>query len=173
MIPIARDPRPISSPPATSFGRIGSQPIAVTAAALVLILAGVAGIALSRAYSGQSPETDRAAAVRALQARAAQASEQLAEKTKGLEQTQQDSIDQLQVMQDQLQTVRRQLAAQQADTKRLTDQISSLSEAVDGLRQSFASAQSTDSPAPAARNRSFRSRGHTARTGHRRVRSSG
>lgn len=155
----------------SSLVRIGSQPIAVTAAALVLILAGVAGIAISRAYTGQPPETDRAAIARALQARAAQVSEQLAEKTKGLEETQQDSIDQLQVMQDQLQTVRRQLAAQQADNKRLSEQIASLSEAVDGLRQSFASAQNADpSPAPATRNRSVRIRAH-ARTAQRRVKS--
>ena len=168
MIPLTRDTRSMSS----SFARIGSQPIAVTAAALVLILAGVAGIAISRAYTGQSPETDRAAIARALQARAAQASEQLVEKTKGLEQTQQDSIDQLQVMQDQLQTVRRQLAAQQADNKRLSEQIAGLSEAVDGLRQSFASAQSADpSPAPAARNRSIRTRAHAARGFQKRVKS--
>ena len=168
MIPLTKDTRSMSS----SFARIGSQPIAVTAAALVLILAGVAGIAISRAYTGQSPETDRAAIARALQARAAQASEQLVEKTRGLEQTQQDSIDQLQVMQDQLQTVRRQLAAQQADNKRLSEQIAGLSEAVDGLRQSFASAQSADpSPAPAARNRSIRTRAHAARRFQKRVKS--
>jgi flagellar motility protein MotE (MotC chaperone) len=169
MIPITRDAR---SSPISGLARIGTQPIAVTAAALVLILAGVAGIALSRAYTGQSPETDRAAVARALQARAAQASQQLAEKTKGLEETQQDSIDQLQVMQDQLQTVRRQLAAQQADSKRLADQVSSLTEAVDGLRQSFASAQSSDpSPAPAAHNRSVRTRAHAVRGAQRRVKS--
>jgi len=168
MIPLTKDTRSMSS----SFARIGSQPIAVTAAALVLILAGVAGIAISRAYTGQSPETDRAAIARALQARAAQASEQLVEKTRGLEQTQQDSIDQLQVMQDQLQTVRRQLAAQQADNKRLSEQIAGLSEAVDGLRQSFASAQSADpSPAPAARNRSIRTRAHAVRGFQKRVKS--
>ena len=168
MIPLTKDTRSTSS----SFTRIGSQPIAVTAAALVLILAGVAGIAISRAYTSQSPETDRAAIARALQARAAQASEQLVEKTKGLEQTQQDSIDQLQVMQDQLQTVRRQLAAQQADNKRLSEQIAGLSEAVDGLRQSFASAQSADpSPASVTRNRSIRTRAHAARGFQKRVKS--
>ena len=53
-------------------------------------------------------------ATRQLQARATQASEQLVEKTKGLEATQQESIDQLQMVQDQLQTVRRLLAAQQS-----------------------------------------------------------
>ncbi|MBV9462063.1 MAG: hypothetical protein JO141_31720 [Bradyrhizobium sp.] len=168
MTPLTRDVRSMSS----SLVRIGTQPIAVTAAALLLILAGVAGIALSRAYTGQSPETDRAAAARALQMRAAQASQQLVEKTKGLEETQQDSIDQLQVMQDQLQTVRRQLAAQQSDNKRLSEQVSNLTEAVEGLRQSFASAQNADpSPAPAARNRSIRTRAHAARGYQKRVKS--
>jgi len=169
MIPLTKD-----VPSVSSLARIGSQPIAVTAAALVLILAGVAGIALSRAYTGQSPETDRAILARAMQARAAQASEQLVEKTKGLEQTQQESIDQIQVMQDQLQTMRRLLAAQQADAKRLSEQVSSLSEAVDSLRQSFASVQSADpSPAPAARNRSIRTRAHAVRAAHRRAKSHG
>ena len=168
MIPLTKA---ISS--TSSLARIGTQPIAVTAAALVLILAGVAGIAFSRAYTGHSPETDRAAAARALlQARATQISEQLAEKTKGLEHTQQESIDQLQVMQDQFQTERRLLAAQQADIKRLTEQVASLSEAVDGLRQSFASAQNTDpSPAPATRNRSIRTRAHAVRATQKRAKS--
>src|SRR6202000_1474954 len=129
-----------------SLARMGRQPIALTATALLLIVAGVASIAAWRISTGTSPETDRAVAARALQTRSLQASEQLAEKTKGLEQTQEESIDQLQAMQDQLQTVRRQIAAQQADTKRLSDQVTSLSEAVDGLRQSFASAQPSDLP---------------------------
>jgi hypothetical protein len=142
-----------------SLAGIGRQPIALTAAALCLIVAGVASIALWRAYTGTTPETYGAVAARALQTRATQASEQLVEKTKGLEQTQQESIDQLQVVQDQLQTVRRLLAAQQADTKRLSEQVSGLTEAIDGLRQSFASAQPSDaSPAPASRNRSVRLR---------------
>ena len=65
-------------------------------------------------------------ATRQAQVRAAQASEQLVEKTKALETSQQDSIDQLQVVQDQLQTVKRLLAAQQSDTKRLSDQVGEL-----------------------------------------------
>jgi uncharacterized protein HemX len=152
----------------SGLARIGTQPIALTAAALCLILAGVTAIATWRIYTGHTPETDRAVAVRALQARTAQASEQLVEKTKGLEQTQQESIDQLQVVQDQLQTVRRLLASQQSDTKRLSEQVSSLAEAIDGLRQSFASAQASEpSPAPATRNRAVRTRAHVARTGRR------
>jgi len=40
--------------------------------------------------------------------------------------SQQESIDQLQVVQDQLQTVRRLLAAQQSDGKRLSEQVATL-----------------------------------------------
>jgi uncharacterized protein HemX len=152
---------------ASGLARIGGQPIALTAAALCLILAGAVSIAMWRMYTGQTPETDRAVATRALQTRTAQASEQLVEKTKGLEQTQQESIDQLQVVQDQLQTVRRLLASQQADTKRLSEQVTTLTESIDGLRQSFASAQSSDTPAPATRNRSVRTRAHVVHGGKR------
>jgi hypothetical protein len=149
--------------PISGLARIGGQPIALTAAALCLILAGGIAITAWRVYTGHSPETDRAVAVRALQARTAQASEQLVEKTKGLEQTQQESIDQLQVVQDQLQTVRRILASQQADTKRLSEQVTGLAEAIDGLRQSFASAQTADpAPSPSTRNRSVRTRARVA-----------
>jgi uncharacterized protein HemX len=149
--------------------RIGSQPIALAAGALVIILLGVGGIALWRAYTGNSPEQERIVAARQLQVRAAQASEQLVEKTKGLEATQQEAIDQLQVVQDQLQTVKRLLAGQQADAKRLSDQLAGLTEAIDGLRQSFASAQATEARPASARNKSIRTRSHAARGAHRRA----
>ena len=169
MIPQRSNARLVSAP--SGLARIGGQPIALTAAALCLILAGGIAITSWRIYTGHSPETDRAVAVRARQARTAQASEQLVEKTKGLEQTQQESIDQLQVVQDQLQTVRRLLASQQADTKRLSEQVSGLTEAIDGLRQSFASAQTADAaPAPTTRNRSVRTRAH-ARVSYKRSKS--
>lgn len=124
--------------------RLGAQPIARTAAALLLLIAGVTSIAIWRAYTGAVPETDRVVTSRQLQARTAQASEQLIEKTKGLEATQQESIDQLQVVQDQLQTMKRLLASQQADTKRLSEQVANLNESIDGLRQSFASVRATE-----------------------------
>jgi uncharacterized protein HemX len=145
---------------ANGIARIGSQPIALAAGALIVILLGVGSIALWRAYTGTSPEASRVVAARQLQARTAQVSEQLVEKTRGLEVTQQQSIDQLQVVQDQLQTVKRLLAAQQADTKRLSEQMSALTEAVDGLRQSFASVQPSEPSGPSARNRSIRTRSH-------------
>jgi uncharacterized protein HemX len=170
IIPSSSKTRPASHGKA----RIGSQPIALTAAALLLIVAGVASMAAWRVYTGHSPETDRATAVRALQVRAAMASEQLVERTKGLEQTQQESIDQLQALQDQLQTVRRLLAAQQAETKRLSEQVTGLSEAVESLRHSFASAQASDAmPAPSARKDSVRHRAHATRTHQRRVKPHG
>jgi len=150
------------------IAHIGSQPIALAAATLVVILIGIGGIALWRAYTGTAPEQDRVVAVRQLQARTAQASEQLVEKTKGLEATQQESIDQLQVVQDQLQTVKRLLAAQQAEAKRLSEQVSGLTQAIDGLRQSFASAQASEAPgAPSTRNKSIRTRSHAVNSAHR------
>ena len=150
------------------IGRISSQPIALAASTLVVIVLGIGAIALWRAYTGTSPEQDRVVVARQLQARTAQASEQLVEKTKGLEVTQQESIDQLQVVQDQLQTVRRLLAAQQAESKRLSDQVSGLTEAIDGLRQSFASARAPEaSGAPSTRNKSIRTRSHVILNPHR------
>jgi uncharacterized protein HemX len=147
--------------------RIGSQPIALAAAALVIIVIGVGSIALWRAYSGTSPEQDRIAAVRQVQARAALASEQLAEKTKALDASQQESVDQLQVVQDQLQTLKRAFAAQQMDAKRLTQQVGDLSGAIDGLRQSFANVQAPEAPSPRlTRHSSFRSRHHARHHGH-------
>ena len=83
------------------IARIGSQPIALAAAVLILLLVGVGLVVMWRSYTGASPEQDRIASTRQLRARTAQASEQLVEKTRGLEATQQESIDQLQVVQDQ------------------------------------------------------------------------
>ena len=142
-----------SGSPITPTSRFGGQPFVIGAAALLAIVVGIGAIAAWRAYSGTSPELDRVIATRQLQARATQASEQLVEKTRGLEATQQESIDQLQVMQDQLQTVRRLLASQQADTKRLSEQIVTLTESIDGMRQSFASSRSDDA-APSVRKSS-------------------
>ena len=126
------------------------QPIAIAAVALAIVVLGIGSIALWRAYTGTAPETDRAVVVRQLQERTAQASDQLVEKTKGLEATQQESIDQLQVVQDQLQTVRRLLASQQTDTKKLSEQVGRLTEAIDGLRQSFASTRASEAAADSA-----------------------
>jgi uncharacterized coiled-coil protein SlyX len=111
-----------------------------------------------------------------MQARATQASEQLFEKTKGLETSQQETIDQLQRVQDQLQSLKRLVAAQQADAKRLSEQVGGLTGAIDTLRQSFASAQPAEpSGPPVTWKRSMRSepraKGRHAGTNHRRTKS--
>jgi uncharacterized protein HemX len=160
----------IELPPrsASPIARFGGQPIAVAAVALFVVVVGTGSIAMWRAYTGNAPETDRAVAARQLQARAAQASEQLVEKTKGLEATQQESIDQLQVLQDQLQTMRRLLAAQQGDTRKLSEQVGTLTEAVEGLRQSFASAQASEpSASPSPRKRAGKAKPRTSRSANR------
>src|SRR3954470_12132410 len=139
--------------------RIGAQPVALAAGALMLVVVTAASVGLWRAYTGNSPEQERFTSLRQMQARSTQASEQLFEKTKGLETQQQETIDQLQAVQEQLQTLRRLVAAQQSEAKRLSEQVGGLTGAIDTLRQSFASTQSSE-PAeqPAARKASLQSR---------------
>ena len=131
--------------------RSGSQPIALAAILLLLIVVGIGSMALWRATTQIVPEVDRVALARLLQSRIAQGPEQLVERTRSLEASQQDSIDQLQMVQDELQAVKRSLASEEADKKRLADQVAVLTEAVDGLRQSFASAPPDPSPPPQMR----------------------
>jgi uncharacterized protein HemX len=145
------------------IARIGSQPIALATAALAIMLLGAGSITLWRAYTGAAPEQERVVAARLVQARVAQTSEQLVERTKALEVSQQEAIDQLQIAQDQLLTIKRLLAAQQSDAKRLSDQVAALNGAIDGLRQSFASSQSTESSSPSAGRRATSGRRRHAR----------
>jgi uncharacterized protein HemX len=147
--------------------RIGSQPVALAAGALIVVVLGAGSIGLWRATTGNSPELERVTSFRQMQARATQASEQLVEKTKGLEASQQESIDQLQAVQDQLQAVKRLVAAQQGDTKRLSEQVGSLTGAIDTLRQSFASTQSSEPSTPqVSRKSSSRSKPHAVKGRH-------
>jgi hypothetical protein len=144
--------------------RIGSQPMALAAGALALLLVGAGSAAVWRAVTGNYPESDRAIAARQIQARAAEASEQLAEKTRAMGVTQQEQVDQLQAIQEQMQSMKRLLAAQQGDAKRLSDQVGTLTGAIDSLKQSFASARPSDTPAPSSAGRSpVRSRVHATR----------
>jgi len=64
--------------------------------------------------------------------------ELLLETAKGLQVTQQQAVDQLQVVQDQL-------AAQKAETKKLSEQMAAVTEKLDALQRSVA-----DIPAPVA-----------------------
>src|SRR5471030_2296106 len=61
-----------------------------------------------------------------------QVSNELLETAKGLQVTQQQAVDQLQVVQDQL-------AAQKAETKKLSEQIAAVTEKLDALQLSVAS----------------------------------
>ena len=65
-------------------------------------------------------------------ANSGRASNELLETAKGLQVTQQQAVDQLQVVQDQL-------AAQKAETKKLSEQMAAVTEKLDALQQSVAS----------------------------------
>ncbi|ABD08205.1 conserved hypothetical protein [Rhodopseudomonas palustris HaA2] len=138
-----------------AMATIGAQPIAFAAAALVLIVSGIGAILLWRVATGMTPETERAAVVgRQVQARVVQTSEQIMEKTNGLAMSQQESIDQLQAVQDQLHALQQMVAAQRAETRKLTEQVGEIGSNLDGLRQSFASARTPDvSERPAVRQK--------------------
>src|SRR5882757_11176709 len=117
--------------------RIGAQPVALAAGALIVVVLAAGSVGLWRATTGSSPEQERFTSLRQMQARATQASEQLFEKTKNLEASQQETIDQLQAVQDQLQGLKRLVTAQQADARKLAERGASLTGASDTLRQSF------------------------------------
>jgi uncharacterized protein HemX len=154
-VPLRADPTASSSRARSQH--LGQQPIVITAVALMLVVVGIGGIFGWRAYSGSTPEPERLTATRLQQARVAQVSEQIVEKTKGIEATQQQSIDQLQVVQDQLQTMQRLMTSQQAETRKLTEQVGALTSTLDNLRQSFASTTAGDDK-PAARETPRRAR---------------
>jgi uncharacterized protein HemX len=146
-----------SQDPKNGATRVGGQPIALAASALIVIVLGASAMALWRSHASPTREQDRPVAAIPLQVNTAQVTDELSEKTRALETTQQESIDQLQTLQDQLQTAKQLLAtqklllaAQQEDTKRLSAQVSSLTEAIDSLRQSFASARAAEASAPSS-----------------------
>src|SRR3954451_9508381 len=156
-----------SNPGTNVFRRIGAQPVALAAAALMLVVLGASSVGLWRAYTGNSPEQERVTSLRLMQARATQASEQLVEKTRSLETSQQETIDQLQAVQEQLQALKRLVTAQQADAKRLSEQVGGLTGAIDTLRQSFASTQSSEAAdPPTVRKTSVRSEPRARRGRH-------
>src|SRR4051812_15622899 len=147
--------------------RIGSQPVALAAGALIVLVLAASSVGMWRAYPGNPPEQERLTSLRQMQPRSTQASEQLFEKTKSLETSQQESIDQLQAVQEQLQSLKRLVTAQQADAKRLSEQVGGLTGAIDTLRQSFASTQSSEAAdPPTARKRPLRSESRATRGRH-------
>jgi septal ring factor EnvC (AmiA/AmiB activator) len=99
-----------------------------------LVLIGAGWITLWAA--GGSPAVAPSPHATAASAASRRPSDELLETTKDLQVTQQQAVDQLQVVQDQL-------VAQRAETKRLADQFAALTQRLDALQQSIANMQPT------------------------------
>jgi len=106
----------------------------IFAVAVALILIGLGYVLLQRGFGGNSASVVPSATVAARD----HVSDELLETTKGLQATQQQTVDELQVIQDQL-------AAQKAETKKLSEQIAAVTEKLQALQQSVA-----DIPPPSA-----------------------
>src|ERR1017187_2704270 len=103
--------------------------LSIFAVALAVILIGIGYVLLQRGLGGNSAAVVPSAAATARE----QVSNELLETTKGLQATQQQAVDQLQVVQDQL-------LAQKAETKKLSEQIATVTEKLDALQQSVGNA---------------------------------
>jgi septal ring factor EnvC (AmiA/AmiB activator) len=124
---------------------VGIRQLWIFAVALAVILTGL-GLALLQPGS----RSDGAAALPPTPALAReQVSNELLETTKGLQMTQQQAVDQLQVVQDQL-------AAQKAETKRLSEQIAAVTAKLEALQQSFAEFPPSSGAAPLSQPKSRR-----------------
>jgi uncharacterized coiled-coil protein SlyX len=89
----------------------------------------VAGLSLVRGFGGTMAAAPSSSVPHAPTVE--QVSNEILETAKGLGITQQQAVDQLQVVQDQL-------VAQQTETKKLSEQITTLTERLDALQQSVA-----------------------------------
>src|ERR1700739_2625700 len=110
----------------------GVRQLWIFAVAVGLILVGLGYVLLQRGFGSNSASVVPTATATARD----HFSDELLETTKGLQVTQQQAVDQLQVVQDQL-------AAQKAETKKLSEQIATVTEKLQALQQSVA-----DIPAP-------------------------
>jgi septal ring factor EnvC (AmiA/AmiB activator) len=110
---------------------VGVRRLRVLAVALVIILIGL-GCAMLWGFGSSTvaalPSNTSAVSAPARE----QVADEILETAKGLGITQQQAVDQLQVVQDQL-------AMQKAETKRLSEQIAAVTEKLDALQQSIAS----------------------------------
>ena len=117
------------------------------AMALTIILIGLGG-ALFWAFGSTTVAALPSSASAVSAPAREQVSNEILETAKGLGITQQQAVDQLQVVQDQL-------AMQKAETKRLSEQIAAVTEKLDALLQSIASipAPTVAAPPPAPKSR--------------------
>jgi hypothetical protein len=96
--------------------------LSIFAVVLVVILIGLGYMLLRRGFSGNSPAESPSVV-----ATERQSSNELLETTKGLQVTQQQAVDQLQIVQDQL-------LAQKEETRKLSEQIAALTEKLNALQ---------------------------------------
>src|SRR3984957_16839974 len=106
----------------------------IFAVAVALILIGLGYGLLQRGFGGNTARVVPSATVTARD----HVSDKLLETTKGRQAKKQQAVDELQVIQDQL-------AAQKAETKKLSEQIAAVTKKLQALQQSVA-----DIPAPSA-----------------------
>jgi uncharacterized coiled-coil protein SlyX len=125
----------------------GVRRLRAFAIALAIILIGLGGL-LFWNFGSSSVAALPSSASAALAPAREQVADEILETAKGLGITQQQAVDQLQVVQDQL-------AMQKAETKRLSEQIAAVTEKLDALRQSIASipAPTVAAPPPAPKSR--------------------
>jgi uncharacterized coiled-coil protein SlyX len=101
--------------------------LSVFAAGLAVILIGLGCVLLQRGFGGNSP------------APVPSISSELLETTKGLQATQQQAVDQLQMVQDQL-------VAQKEESRKLSEQVAIVTEKLQALQQSVANISVPVSP---------------------------
>jgi septal ring factor EnvC (AmiA/AmiB activator) len=106
----------------------------IFAVALAVMLIALGWVLLQRGFGGNSGAVAPSAAT----ARE-QVPSELLETTKGLQATQQQAVDQLQVVQDQL-------IAQKEETRKLSEQVATVTEKLQALQQSIANISAPVSP---------------------------
>jgi hypothetical protein len=106
------------------------------ATGLAVILIGLGWVLLQRGFAGNSPPASSIIA-----AASERVAKELLETTKGLQATQQQAVDQLQIVQDQL-------IAQKAESKKLSEQIATVTEQLQALQQSVANISATAAAPP-------------------------
>jgi uncharacterized coiled-coil protein SlyX len=126
---------------------VGVRRLRAFAIALAIILIGL-GCALFWGFGGSTVAALPSSASAVSAPAREQVADEILETAKGLGITQQQAVDQLQVVQDQL-------AMQKAETKRLSEQIAAVTEKLDALQQSIASipAPPVAAPPPAPKSR--------------------
>ena len=118
----------------------------IFAVGLAAILIGLGCVLLQRGFGGN---TAAAVAPPVVPDAHEQVSNEILETTKGLQVTQQQAVDQLLVVQDQL-------VAQKAETKKLSEQIATVTEKLDALKQSVANIPAPSTTAPVSPPKSGR-----------------